>query len=153
MTNLTTHFNLDELTRSQTATRLGIDNTPPGSAQINLARLAEKLEAIRTACGNRSVQITSGYRSPALNARIGGSRTSAHMEGRAADIVVRGMTPVQVARAIERAGIVLDQLIYEGTWVHVGIPRVGEVSRGNVMTAIFEPGKPVRYTRGIVAAA
>lgn len=153
MTQLTQHFTLDELTRSQTAIRQGIDNIPPGSAQINLARLAEKLESIRSACGHRAVQITSGYRSPALNARIGGSRTSAHMDGRAADIVVRGMTPVQVARAIERAGIVLDQLIYEGTWVHVGIPRVGEVSRGNVMTAIFEPGKPVRYRHGIVAAA
>lgn len=153
MTQLSQHFSLAEFVRSQTATRHGIDNTPPGSAQINLARLAEQLERVRMAVGSRSVQITSGYRCPALNARIGGSRTSAHMEGRAADIVVRGMTAVQVARAIERASIVFDQLIFEGAWVHVGISRVGDLARGDVLTAIFEPGRPVRYQHGIVASA
>ena len=54
-----------------------------------------------------------------------GSRTSAHMDGRAADIHVRGMSPVSVAQAIVNADIELDQLIYEGAWVHVGIEKPG----------------------------
>lgn len=151
MTKLTAHFTLDELLRSQVAARCGIDNNPPGYAQINLARLAETLERVREAIGNRTIQITSGYRSPALNQRIGGSRSSAHMEGRAADIVARGMTPLQIARAIQAAGIHVDQLIYEGDWVHVGIARVGDVPRGDVLTARFGLDG-VKYQRGIVAA-
>ncbi|NMF98375.1 D-Ala-D-Ala carboxypeptidase family metallohydrolase [Aromatoleum toluolicum] len=150
-TRLTPHFCLEELLFSQQAVRHGIGNTPPGSALINLSRLAEVLERIRAAVGNRTVTVTSGYRSPALNQRIGGSRASAHMDGRAADIVVRSMTPLQVARAIQGAGIALDQLIFEGSWVHVGIAKVGEPSRGDVLTAHFGPDG-VKYQRGIVAA-
>lgn len=150
-TKLTAHFSLEELLFSQEAARHCLDNVPSGSVQINLARLAMVLERIRAAVGNRTVTVTSGYRSPALNQRIGGSRTSAHMDGRAADIVVRGMTALQVARAIQAAGIVLDQLILEGAWTHVGIARVGEKSRGDVLTARFGPAG-VKYERGIVAA-
>jgi zinc D-Ala-D-Ala carboxypeptidase len=149
---LTDHFTLEELVRSQTAARLDIANSPDGYIQINLQRLAETLENVRTAVGNRSIQVTSGYRSKALNEINGGSKTSAHMDGRAADIVVRGMTALQVARAIQASGIVLDQLIYEfGQWVHVGIHRVGEVARGDVLTARRENGRTV-YHRGIVAS-
>lgn len=152
MTKLTQHFTLSEMLRSDYASRHGIDNTPPGSALLNLARLAETLERVRAAVGGRSITITSGYRSPALNQRIGGSRMSAHMDGRAADILVRGMTPLQVSRAIQSSGVVIDQLIFEGDWTHVGIARVGEASRGDVLTARFGNGG-VRYERGIVAAA
>lgn len=148
---LTAHFTLDEFLRSQTATRFNISNDPDGHTRINLQRLSEALESIRTALGSRSIQITSGYRSKALNDRIGGSTTSAHMDGRAADIVVRGMTPLQAARAIQGSGIVLDQVILEGSWVHVGIARVGDVARGDFMTARFG-ADGVKYQRGIVAA-
>lgn len=154
MTKLTTHFTLDEFLRSDYAVRNSIDNTPPGSAHLNLARLAETLERIRTAVGNRTIQITSGYRSPVLNQRIRGSVTSAHMDGRAADIVVRGLSALQVARAIQSSGVTLDQLILEfGEWVHVGIARVGEPSRGDVLTARSSPCCGTRYERGIVAVA
>jgi hypothetical protein len=149
---IASHFDLIEFVRSQTATRHGLDNTPTDSAGLNLIRLAATLERVRTAIGNRPLQITSGYRSPELNARIGGSRASAHMDGRAADIVVRNLSPLQVCRAIQAAGIVLDQLIFEGDWTHVGIARVGETPRGDVLTAVFKPGHAVRYQRGIVAA-
>lgn len=146
------HFSLAELFRSQTATRLGIDNTPTDQAARNLERLAETLERIRLAIGSKAIQVTSGYRSPSLNAMIGGSKTSAHMDGRAADIVCRALTPLQLARAIQSSGIVLDQVILEfGDWVHVGIARVGETARGDVLTARFGPDG-VKYQRGIVAA-
>lgn len=149
---LTRHFSLEEFTRSQTASRLGLDNTPPEGVLVNLKRLAGVLEKIRELTGRHAVLITSGYRSPALNRQIGGSRTSAHMDGRAADIVVRGMSPLALARKIQASGLVLDQLIYEGDWVHVGIARVGEPSRGDVLTAKFIHGT-VTYQHGIVAKA
>lgn len=148
---LTAHFTLEEFTRSQTATRCNILNDPDGHSRINIQRLAETLEAIRTALGGKSIQITSGYRCNDLNKRIGGSKTSAHMDGRAADISVRGMSPLQSARAIQASGIVLDQLIFEDQWVHVGIARVGETPRGDVLTARFGPDG-VKYQRGIIAA-
>lgn len=148
---LTSHFTLEEFTRSQTAARFNILNDPDGHSRINIQRLAETLEAIRTALSGKSIQITSGYRCNDLNRRIGGSKSSAHMDGRAADIVVRGMTPLQAARAIQGSGIVLDQVILEGSWVHVGIARVGDVARGDFMTARFGPDG-VKYQRGIIAA-
>lgn len=148
MTNLSAHFTLEELVRSQTATRFGIDNRPSDSVLINLKRLAEMLERVRSAVG-KPIQVTSGYRCKALNERVCGSKNSAHMDGRAADIVVAGLAPIRVARAIREAGIVPDQLIYEGGWVHVGIPLVGDKPRGDVMTAVFEKGEP-RYMHGLI---
>lgn len=145
---LSEHFDLEEFTRSQTAARLCIDNTPPLGVVANLSRLAITLEAIRNACSGRPITISSGYRCPTLNQRIGGSRTSAHMDGRAADIHVRGMSPVSVAQAIVNADIELDQLIYEGAWVHVGIAKPGSAPRGDVLTAEFS-GRGVTYRRGI----
>lgn len=146
------HFTMIELVRSQAASRLCIDNTPAEAVSANLWRLAETLERIRLAIGSKAIHVTSGYRSPALNARIGGSKTSAHMDGRAADIVCRSLTPLQLARAIQSSGIVLDQLILEfGEWVHVGIARPGEVARGDVLTARLGPDG-VKYQNGIVAA-
>lgn len=145
---LSEHFDLEEFTRSQTAARLCIDNTPPLGVVANLSRLAITLEAIRNACSGRPITISSGYRCPTLNQRIGGSRTSAHMDGRAADIHVRGMSPVSVAQAIVNADIELDQLIYEGAWVHVGIAKPGSSPRGDVLTAEFS-GRGVTYRRGI----
>ena len=145
---LSEHFDLEEFTRSQTAARLCIDNTPPLGVVANLYRLAITLEAIRNACSGRPITISSGYRCPTLNQRIGGSRTSAHMDGRAADIHVRGMSPGSVAQAIVNADIELDQLIYEGAWVHVGIAKPGSAPRGDVLTAEFS-GRGVTYRRGI----
>lgn len=149
MIKLSKHFSLAELIRSQTAARHDINNNPPDSVIINLERTAAVLERIRVALGNRRIFVTSGYRSPQLNSKIGGSRTSAHMDGRAADIEVEGMTPLEAARAIHASDVVLDQLILEfGEWVHVGIPRVGDRPRGDVMTAMFDSGRVI-YKNGI----
>lgn len=97
---LTDHFDSDEFTLSQTAARLGIDNTPSPEVMSNLLELATALEIVRERLGCPIV-ITSGYRSPALNEAVGGAKGSAHLMGHAADITVPGFgNPLTVCRAI-----------------------------------------------------
>jgi len=122
---LTPHFTLGELTRSSTAERLRLDNTPTPEALRALQTTAEMLERIRTTLG-RPIIVTSAYRSPAVNRAVGGATSSDHMAGQAADIVVPAFgTPHLVASALAPLVSVLGigQLILEGVkgkqWVHV----------------------------------
>lgn len=122
---LSPHFTLGELTRSSTAERLGLDNTPTPEALRALQTTAEMLERIRTMLG-RPIIVTSAYRSPAVNRAVGGATSSDHMAGQAADIVVPAFgTPHLVASALAPLVSVLGigQLILEGVkgkqWVHV----------------------------------
>ena len=121
---LSEHFSLAEFTRSETAQRKGIDNTPDAETIANLAELALALEKVREIV-RRPIHITSGYRSPKVNAVIGSSPTSAHIKGYAADFVVPGMTPKEVCQAIIDSGIDHDQVIHEfNSWCHFSIdPR------------------------------
>ena len=143
--NLSEHFTLEELVASQIAARRRIDNRPPPAIVENLRRVAAVLEQVR-ALVDHPVTVSSGYRSPVLNAAVGGARESAHLQGLAADITVSGMAPKDLARAIITAGIEFDQLIYEGTWVHIGL-AAGKL-RNQVLTATFAPGGVV-YSAGI----
>ena len=143
--NLTEHFTLEELVASQIAARRRIDNRPGPTIIENLRRVAGVLEQVR-ALVDRPITVSSGYRSPVLNAAAGGARDSAHMQGLAADITVVGMAPKDLAKAIIKAGIEFDQLIYEGTWVHIGL-AAGKL-RNQVLTATFSQGGVV-YSAGI----
>ena len=146
--NLTANFTLSELTVSEVAARNGLDNTPNGAVIENLKRLAALLEQIRSLLGC-PVIVHSGYRSTAVNKAVGGSSTSAHCDGRAADFIAPAFgTPQEIAKVIKNAGIVFDQLIYEGTWVHIAVPRADEQPRQQVLTAHFSGG-PATYTEGI----
>lgn len=121
-TQLSKNFYLDEFTRSQTAARFGIDNqVMPGSTEFNhLKHLCQTiLQPIRDALG--PVHITSGFRSVDLNRKIGGSATSAHCQGLAADFVVSGCTPLHVCQWVELSlNLPYEQCIYEfGEWVHI----------------------------------
>jgi hypothetical protein len=138
---LTPHFTLEELCFSQEAVRTGLDNTPPPDVVANLLRLAKMLEKVR-ALLKKPIHISSGYRSPALNARIGGSPKSAHMDGRAADFICPEFgTPYVVAKKIAAARLGYDQMIHEyGRWVHIAVPRVNERADRELLS-IFEPGK------------
>ncbi|WP_338847887.1 D-Ala-D-Ala carboxypeptidase family metallohydrolase [Massilia sp. W12] len=142
---LSNHFSLEELCSSQTAARKGIDNTPGAAVIENLTKLAAALEKVRALVG-QPIAVSSGYRSPALNAAIGGARNSAHCYGLAADIFAPGMPPLILARAIKSSKIQYDQLIYEGTWVHIGLSS-GQQRRQN-LTATFSNGS-VSYQEGI----
>ena len=120
---LTSHFTLEEFTASQVAARHGISNSPDETQLANLRRLAEFLEGVRFALGNRPIIITSGFRSFEVNRIVGGSPKSAHMRGLAADFICPSFgSPLDVARRIVEAGVPFDQLIHEyGRWVHYGI--------------------------------
>jgi zinc D-Ala-D-Ala carboxypeptidase len=125
---LSPNFTLTELTYSDTAEALGIDNTPDDDALEQLSQLAnDTLEKIRTLCGNNAVFISSGFRCATLNAAIGGASNSAHLYGCAADFTIPDFGSVEdVCRAIEPhlAEFGIDQLINEtgggARWVHVG---------------------------------
>jgi uncharacterized protein YcbK (DUF882 family) len=117
---LSNHFTLEELTRSETAARRGLDNTPDAETIENLKLLAAGLEEIRELLG-KPMQITSGYRSLKVNSAVGSKPTSAHVKGFAADFICPEYGSVSdVCRAIRDSGIAYDQLIHEfGSWVHV----------------------------------
>jgi hypothetical protein len=143
---LSEHFNLNEFTASETATRKGIDNTPPAVVTEKLRMLAATLEQVRSLLGNNSIRISSGFRCLALNRAIGSGDLSAHVLGYAVDFTCPKFgTPKEVANKIAESPIRFDQLIYEGTWIHLSIdPR----NRREVLTAHFGKGK-TKYTKGI----
>ncbi len=134
---LSENFLLAELVHSDTALRKGIRNTPTKAALNNLRHLASTLEQVVELLGH-SISISSGYRSKALNAAIGGSKTSQHTQGLAADFTCKKFgTPFSVCKKITNSDIRFDQLILEyGTskkisWVHLG---VGPKKRCQVLT-------------------
>ena len=144
---LSEHFSLEEFIFSQTATRLGINNTPPADALAKMIILCEEvLEPLREKIG-KPIIITSGYRSPELNKAIGGSHHSQHCKGEAADIIVHGMTPYEVCLAAKGLGK-YDQLIHEfGRWCHISW-KGEELSRRMELTAVRENGE-VKYIPGL----
>jgi len=118
---LTQNFSLLELTRSEVALRKGWDNSPGPDEEVNLKRLAEKLEEVREAV-DKPIIINSAYRGLRVNTAVGGSATSQHLRGCAADFIVPGMTVDQVIKIILKAGIEFDQLIREwDNWIHISI--------------------------------
>jgi hypothetical protein len=142
--NLSEHFTLAEMTDSQTAVRKGIDNDPGTAVVHALTTLCVQiLEPLRAHYG-LPVRISSGYRSPALNAAIGGASASQHVLGEAADITVPGIDNLALARWI-RDHLPFDQVIMEGRWVHVSC---GPRNRRQALTAHFANGR-ARYSEGL----
>lgn len=148
---LTAHFSLEEMTRSETAIRKGIDNNAPADILDNLTFTAMGLERIRSRLG-KPIYISSAYRSPKLNAAVGGSATSDHMQGLAADFTCPEYgSPRDVCKAIQRwkDEIGYDKLIYEGDWVHISFPVYPIEPRLESYTAHFIKGQKTTYTVGI----
>lgn len=142
---LSRYFTLDEMTFSSTAARQQIDNAPSAATLEKLEETANQMDAVRELLGY-PITVTSGYRSPALNALIKGSPTSAHMSGQAVDFVCRQFgTPLQICHKIAASNIRFDQLIQEGTWVHISFdPRM----RREIKTANFSGGATT-YSSGL----
>lgn len=153
---ITEHFSLKELTRSETARRLGLQNTPYSAEMANIQYTAEQLEKIRAYVG-RGIVVTSCFRSERVNKAVGGSPTSAHRFGLAADCDAIGLTSLAFAEEIikmrDEGKIKFDQLILEfpergdGAWVHVGFRRNSPM-RNQIMTATKKGGKTV-YLPGL----
>lgn len=147
---LSPNFTLAEMMRSEAAARRGIDNTPPAALIENLRQLCVNvLEPVRAHYA-RPVIVTSGYRSPAVNSAVGGSGTSQHSQGEAADFTVAGVPNIDVCRWMEKA-LTYDQLIYEfgeSGWVHCSWRR----SRlRNMELSAKRIGGKTSYIGGIVA--
>jgi zinc D-Ala-D-Ala carboxypeptidase len=136
--NLTPHFSLEELIASQEAARGGIDNTPTAAVLEELQKTAESMERVRAILGDRGIIISSGYRSPALNAAIpNSSKTSAHMWGGACDFICPAYgSPLRICRELVNHADALqfDQLIMEWSWVHFGRAADGTPPRKQVLT-------------------
>lgn len=123
--NLSPHFTLAEFVVSDTAARRGIDNDPPAELLHALKRTAQGMEAVRVRLGGAPIIVTSGYRSPALNAAVGGQPSSQHTRGEAADFIApRFGSPTEVAATLRDSGVDYDQLIIEfGRWVHISFSQ------------------------------
>jgi putative chitinase len=144
-TKLSRYFTLETLTFSDTATRLGIDNTPSQAAVTALTDTATRLDPIQDLLGH-PLQIVSGYRSAKLNSAMGGAAGSAHLTGHAVDFICRAFgSPLQICQKIIAAGIKFDQLVQEGTWVHISFDPA---MRNQVLTATYTDGK-TSYSSGL----
>jgi hypothetical protein len=121
VTSLTPHFTLEELTHTD---HRSLDNTPNDQEKANLQRLAEFLEQVKSALGDKPIMVNSAFRSKQVNDAVGSKDTSQHRLGCAADLRVPGMTPDAVVRAILAANLPFDQIIREfDAWTHISIPN------------------------------
>jgi hypothetical protein len=135
MSRLTTHFTLEEMIISQTAARRGLDNHPSVQVVDSLKELCEHiLEPLRDLVGG-PILVTSGYRSPAVNAAVGGAANSQHLRGEAADIHCNNLSQQELFELVRNSGLPFDQVIDEfKNWVHVSY-TAHRANRGEVLRA------------------
>lgn len=145
---LSENFSLDEFVKTST----GIDNIPTPEVVERLRALVKNvLQPLRTYLG-KPIRITSGYRSPAVNAAVGGSsKTSQHMRGEAADFQVEGMTNQQIIDAVRALRLPYDQIIDEqlrgAKWIHVSYSNT---NRKQWLTARDKQGGGTLYSTVMV---
>jgi hypothetical protein len=154
---LSPHFTLAELVRSNVAVRRGFPNDPDDDAVASLRALAVAvLEPVRALLGV-PLRVESGYRSPVVNAYVGGSTNSQHCLGEAVDVTLGGADLLAAARKIAASGVRFDQLILElydacrldRGWIHLS-HAVNKKQRHEVLTAARVDGS-VRYSPGLPA--
>ena len=144
---LSKNFALSEITHSNTAKRLGIDNEPTETHLQNMQHLVDNLlQPLRDAVG--PIRISSGYRNPALNRAIGGSRSSQHCKGEALDIQFwqnGKMMNELIYEWILDSGIEFDQMIneFDFTWIHISLKKKG--SRNQVLEAFKDDEGDTKY--------
>ena len=153
--NLTVNFTLSEMVKSDTALRHDMDNTPGEVEIANLKTLCEKvLQPVRDQF-KTGVKVNSGFRHSEVNAKVGGSKTSDHCKGQAADIEIPGIANADLAVWIME-NLTYTQLILEfytpgvpdSGWVHVSYDPAN-LKKQN-LTATKRDGKTV-YLNGLVA--
>lgn len=160
---ITPHFSYREMTRSETARRHGVANTPTQADLANIIYTAHQLEKVRTYLNDKyqkpiAIIVTSCFRSEKVNKLVGGSPTSAHRRGLAADCDATGFTSKAFAKEIiqmrDKGLIAFDQLILEypergdGAWVHIGFKKDGVGQRNQVLTAV-KYGRKTVYLQGL----
>lgn len=148
---LSPHFFLAEATRSNTAERLGIDNTPPTSIIATMKEAAKEMELIRSMLGT-PIQVNSWYRSLPLNRALKSKDTSQHVAGEAIDFVSPTFgTPRAICKFImSHAGAIpFDQLILEHSWVHISFAIRSGQPRKQVLSLLANG----HYAQGLTDAS
>lgn len=145
------YFSWEELTASTKGRELGLDNTPGPQEQAALQALVDNvLDPLHEHVG-RPIRVNSAYRSPAINAAVGGARESQHMSGEATDIKVAGLTAIQLAEIIA-ARYPFDELIWyapeRGGHVHVSYSE-----RRNRRRTLHAPARSAGYVAWTPARA
>ena len=144
---LSKNFTLREITRSNTAKRLGIDNEPIKLHMENMQRLVSNLiQPMRDELG--PIRITSGYRSPSLNRAIGGSSKSQHCKGEALDLQFwkeGQMCNEEIYEWILKSGLDFDQMIneFDFAWIHISLKK--ENNRKSVLEAYKDTDGDTAY--------
>jgi zinc D-Ala-D-Ala carboxypeptidase len=152
---LSSNFSLAEMTKSDTALRLDMENTPGDEEIANMTALCDNvLQKVRDHYGI-GVKVNSGFRHPDVNAKVGGSKTSDHCKGMAADIEIPGIANADLAQWIvdncEFRQVILEFYtpgIPDSGWVHVSYNP--DDNKKQVLTAMKENGKTV-YKVGLIA--
>jgi zinc D-Ala-D-Ala carboxypeptidase len=139
------HFSFAELTRTDHRDFFDEQADAPPQIRANLVRLAvDILEPARAIVG--PLRVNSGYRCPGLNAAIAGSRTSAHMDGLAADVIPLEMDLCDAYTRLAQSGLPVDQIIFEyGRWIHLGAPRHAHDPRLQRL-AVYSAGQYEKWT-------
>ena len=120
MTKLTEHFTLEEMTVSDWAKNAQISNVPNDKQKACLLVAATNMESVRKILNDNPIKVNSGFRNPKVNAGVGGSKTSDHMTGYSVDFICPKFgSPLEICKAIAATDLKFDQLIQEGTWVHI----------------------------------
>lgn len=138
---LSPHFSLAELT----VTNTGLPNVPSGVRLERLYLLADRMEKVRSILGDNPIKITSGYRSPAVNKKVGGVSNSDHMSAHVCDFQCPKFgTPYEICKELILSKLAFDQLICEkGVWVHISFaPRMRQ------MVLTLPPGSK-KYLSGL----
>ena len=144
---LSKNFALSEITHSNTAKRLGIDNEPTETHLQNMQHLVDNLlQPLRDAVG--PIRVSSGYRNPALNRAIGGSRSSQHCKGEALDLQFWEMGEMNnkvIYDWILQSGLEFDQMIneFDFAWIHISLKKKG--SRKQVLEAFKDDDGDTKY--------
>lgn len=145
MTKVTQHFTLAETTVTST----GLNNSPATSAHTAaILNTATNMEIVRAILNRVPININSWYRSPEVNKAVGGVDNSEHALGQAVDFTCpRFGSPFQVCVELSKYANILNynQLIYEGTWVHISFPPEGVRGKRQLLTM-----KKGKYYQGLI---
>lgn len=149
MTQLSEHFTLEEMVFSSTALRHNLDNTPNEEQTAALTRLCQTLlEPARELLGSVPFHVDSGFRCRELNALVRGIPTSAHLDGRAADIIPTGLDLHLCFDELRKSALPYDQIIFEcAAWIHLAVARDGEQPRREALMAVRDAAGRFSYQR------
>lgn len=132
---MTPHFTLEEAL----ITNSGLPNIPTEEQKARILHTAHQMEIVRAVLNRKPIGVNSWFRSDPVNLYVGGSATSEHKDGAAVDFTCPSFgNPLEICRALLSVAWIVNynQLIYEGTWVHISFPPDGVKGKLEVLTKV-----------------